>query len=76
MPSAPSQHRQGVSEMAHAIERTSPTGPGQKFIGKCVKCGKDGLTLGDGMKACPADSVMSDEAALLHVLGREEGEPQ
>jgi hypothetical protein len=54
--------------MSHAIERTSPKGPGQKFIGRCVKCGRDGLGIGDGLKDCPADAVMSDEAALLSLI--------
>lgn len=57
--------------MTHAIERTSPTGPGQKFVGKCVKCGQDGLRLSDGTKDCLADEIMSDEAALLHILDKE-----
>ncbi len=57
--------------MAHAIERTSPTGPGQKFVGKCVKCGQHGLGLSDALMDCPADEVMSDEAALLHILDKE-----
>jgi hypothetical protein len=36
----------------HAIERTSPKGPGQKFIGTCRKCGKTGLTLRDINEPC------------------------
>ncbi len=27
----------------HALRRTSPKGPGEKFIGTCIKCGKTGL---------------------------------
>ena len=55
-------------EMGHAIERTSPKGPGQKFIGRCVKCGRDGLGLSAPFQDCPADDLMSDEAALLHLV--------
>lgn len=36
----------------HAIQRTSPKGPGQKFIGTCSKCGMTGLTLSDTAKDC------------------------
>lgn len=31
--------------MQHALERTSEKG--QKFIGKCISCGKDDLTIHD-----------------------------
>lgn len=54
--------------MSHAIERTSPRGEGQPFIGRCVKCGQDGLRMGDGLKPCPADEVMSNEAAILKLI--------
>lgn len=54
--------------MSHAINRTSPTGPGSKFIGRCYKCGTEGLGLGDALKDCPADHIVSDEAALLAIL--------
>jgi len=33
--------------MKHALERTSPKGPGQRFIGRCINCGKTELTLED-----------------------------
>ena len=52
--------------MTHAIERTSPKG--QKFIGQCIKCGQTGLGLSAALAPCPADELMSDEAALLHLL--------
>ena len=54
--------------MSHAIERTSPTGPGEAFVGTCVKCGQTGLELSDGLKRCPADDTMSDEAALIALI--------
>ncbi len=56
--------------MSHAIERTSPTGPGEIFIGMCIKCGQTGLKIGDGLKECPADDTMSNEAALLALLDK------
>lgn len=54
--------------MSHAITRTSPKGEGQKFIGRCIKCGVEGLGVGDALKDCPADGVMSDEQALFDLL--------
>ena len=54
--------------MSHAIVRTSPKGPGQKFIGHCTKCGRDGLGLSAALEDCPADALVSDEAALMDIL--------
>ena len=36
----------------HAIYRTSPKGPGQKFIGTCKKCGRTGLKISDMNDPC------------------------
>ena len=54
--------------MTHSLTRTSPKGQGEKFIGRCIKCGLEGLGVGAALEDCPADCVMSDEAALLAVL--------
>ena len=54
--------------MTHAIERTSPTGPGMKFIGRCIKCGQENLMMKDALVDCPADGVVSDTQALLDIL--------
>lgn len=54
--------------MSHAIVRTSSKGPGEKFIGACTKCGAGGLKLSDALRDCPADSIVSDHAALLQIL--------
>ena len=59
--------------MSHAVIRTSPKGPGHKFIGRCVKCGRDGLGLSAALEDCPADALVYDEAALLDIL---KGTPQ
>lgn len=56
----------------HALERTSPKGEGSPFIGKCIKCGEAGLTISAGMKECKADSIVSDEQALLYILNKED----
>lgn len=49
----------------HALVRTSPKG--QKFIGRCVKCGKDGLSMMD-TTPCINPSGMSDSEALIGIL--------
>jgi len=54
--------------MSHALERTSPKGEGRPFIDTCVKCGKTGLPMDAATKPCPADDIVSDEAALLGML--------
>lgn len=40
--------------MGHVITRTSPKGPGKKFIGKCINCGKENLTIDKAMDDCPS----------------------
>ena len=54
--------------MTHALTRTSPKGEGQKFIGRCVKCGAEGLGMGAALEPCPQDDLVSDEKALLDIL--------
>jgi hypothetical protein len=55
---------------SHAIERTSPKGPGQKFIGTCMKCGRTGLTFADMGEPCENIAGMTaDEALLLAIDG-------
>jgi hypothetical protein len=49
----------------HAIERTSPKGEGQRFIGTCMKCGKPGLTFADMNEPCENIAGMSEEESLL-----------
>ena len=52
--------------MTHALTRTSPKG--MKFIGRCIKCGQEDLDIGAPLLPCPADALVSDEAALLSLL--------
>lgn len=56
--------------MTHAVERTNPTG--EKFVGTCIKCGAEGLGMGDALRPCPADDKVSDEEALLKLLDKDE----
>lgn len=52
--------------MSHALERTSPTG--QPFVGHCIKCGAENLGMVGALQDCPADAIVSDEEALLHLI--------
>ena len=53
----------------HSIERTSPKGPGQKFIGTCTLCGKKGLTFKDMDEECPNQRELTKEEALIEAIG-------
>lgn len=57
--------------MSHALERTSPYG--QPFVGTCIKCGQTGLNMGDGLKRCPNDKTMSNEAAMIALIDGPKG---
>jgi hypothetical protein len=52
----------------HAIRRTSPKGPGQKFVGTCIKCGEQGLTLADADKPCENIIGMKAADALVSMV--------
>ena len=58
--------------MTHAIERTNPTGV--PFRGKCMKCGQEDLPMSAALVDCPADNIMSDEAALLDLIPNGKGD--
>ena len=54
--------------MSHALIRTSPKGKGLKFVGTCTKCGEDDLPMNAVHQPCPQDGIVSDAAALTHIL--------
>lgn len=56
--------------MSHAVIRTSPKGG--PFIGQCSKCGQGGLRMSAALEDCPADTLVSDEKALLDILNADE----
>ena len=56
--------------MTHAVKRTSVMGT--PFRGKCIKCGKEDLGLSGALEDCPADELVSDQEALLSILGRDD----
>ncbi|MHC4648246.1 MAG: hypothetical protein ACYTBJ_22530 [Planctomycetota bacterium] len=54
--------------MKHALERTSPFGG--PFVGTCILCGKEGVTLKGSTEQCPnPDKVPEDTALLLAIQG-------
>lgn len=52
----------------HAIERTSPTGPGQKFVGTCSLCSKTGLTFADMNEPCENVRGLTQDEALIEAI--------
>lgn len=48
----------------HDLIRTSAKGPGQKFVGRCIKCGIDGLTFADMGKECANPAGLDQNDAL------------
>jgi len=56
-----------MTDNQHALRRTSPIG--QRFVGTCFKCGKQGLSLQDAATdECPNVRGLSQEGALLEAL--------
>ena len=55
-----------MKAQTHSLRRTSPKG--EKFIGTCVQCGKQGLTTGDALEPC--DNLLGDtsDQALLRAI--------
>ena len=60
--------------MTHAVIRTSPKGG--PFKGRCQKCGEEDLGMGAALDDGPADVVVSDQRALLDILGADKGDPK
>jgi hypothetical protein len=54
--------------ITHAIERTSPKGPGQKFVGTCRLCGTPGLGAADALKECPNQRGLTADEALIEAI--------
>ena len=53
----------------HSVERTSPKGEGQQFIGTCRKCGKEGLTTKQAMEEeCPNTRGLTEEEDLIESI--------
>lgn len=52
--------------MSHALTRTSPKGG--PFIGRCTKCGRENISLGEMHGDCPNPANITDDDALLHAI--------
>ena len=50
----------------HTVLRTSPKG--QAFIGACIQCGKEDLTLSQARGECDNPLAMTEEESILEVL--------
>ncbi len=54
----------------HALRRTSPKGPGQQFVGTCMKCGMENVPIERMHEQCvnPA-GLNQDETLMLAIRG-------
>lgn len=55
-------------KVTHVVERTSPKGEGQKFIGKCLLCGAVDLTASDALKDCTNPEGVSKDASIMMAI--------
>jgi hypothetical protein len=57
------------AQMKHSLERTSPKGPGQKFIGYCRLCGQQNLPGSAVFEDCENPrGLTADEAVIDAIL--------
>lgn len=54
--------------MKHVIERTSPRGKGQEFIGTCRLCGTPNLRMTSVLEDCPNQRGLPYAEALVEVV--------
>ena len=54
--------------MKHYIERTSPKGKDQVFLGTCRLCGKENLGHKDMNEDCPNTLNLTEDEALLAAI--------
>lgn len=60
--------QQAAVARTHCLERTSPIG--EKFIGKCVLCGQEGLTFKQALEHCPnPKGITKDDAVIMALEG-------
>lgn len=52
----------------HSLERTSPKGPGQRFIGTCRLCGAPDLPASAMMEECPNQRGLTSDQALIEAI--------
>lgn len=56
--------------MSHALTRTSPKGPGQQFLGTCIKCGLEDIPLSRMNEECVNVADITDGEALSILIQR------
>ncbi len=59
--------------MKHHVERTSPKGPGQTFIGTCRLCGKTDLKASAALEDCENVRGLTAEQAFIETIS---GDPE
>ncbi len=52
----------------HCIERISPKGPGQPFIGTCRLCGTPGLRAEQALEECPNQRGLTADQAVVEAI--------
>lgn len=52
----------------HALTRTSPKGKGQKFIGRCFKCGTENLPMEAVGWPCENPANLSRDDAIIYAI--------
>lgn len=63
---AMSTERETAAGARHSLERTSPIG--EMFVGRCVLCGKEGLTTASMVQECANPARISQDDAMLAAL--------
>src|SRR4029077_13065645 len=56
----------------HSLERTSPKG--ERFVGRCIRCGRTGLTTAAIAEECPNTREMTADEALVEAVTGEQAE--
>jgi hypothetical protein len=54
--------------MKHSLERTSPKGRGQEFIGTCRLCGTPNLLMSAVFEDCPNPRGLTEDEALIEAI--------
>lgn len=52
----------------HMLQRTSPKGPGQPFVGTCSLCGKAGLPIEAAREYCGNTRGLTQDEALVEAI--------
>jgi hypothetical protein len=61
--------------MKHHVERTSPKGPGNPFIGTCRLCGTTGLKASAALADCENVRGLTSDEALIEVISGDDVSP-